>query len=62
MGEISRNDVGIPPEVNTVFDDEKQNRRNDGLFLRKSTPVLITKNRRNVGGNLPKLFRQSSGS
>ena len=26
MGEISRNDVGIPPEVNTNFDNE--NRRN----------------------------------
>ena len=27
MGEISRNDVGIPPEVNTDFDNEKQNRK-----------------------------------
>ena len=49
MGEFSRNDVGIPPEVNTNFDDEKQNRRNDELFLRKSTLILITKYRRNVG-------------
>ena len=24
MGEISRNDVGIPPEVNTNFNNEKQ--------------------------------------
>ena len=30
MGEISRNDVGIPPEVKLFFDDEKQNRKNDG--------------------------------
>lgn len=44
----------------TVFDDEKQNRRNDELFLWKSTLILITKNRRNVGGNLPKLFRYPS--
>ena len=40
----------------TVFDDEKQNRRNDGLSLRKSTLILITKNKRNVGDNLPKLL------
>ena len=52
---------GNPPEVNTVFDDEKQNRRNDELFLRKSTLILITKNKRNVGGNLPKLLRHPSG-
>ena len=56
MGEISRNDVGIPPEVKLFFDDEKWNRRNDGLFLRKSTLILITKNRRDVGGNLSKLL------
>ena len=30
LGEFSRNDVGIPLEVNTDFADEKQNRRNDG--------------------------------
>ena len=28
---------------NCFFDDEKQNRRNDELFLRKSTLILITK-------------------
>ena len=61
LGEFSRNSVGIPPEVNTDFDDEKQNRRNDELFFRKSTLILITKNRRNVEANLPKLYRHSSG-
>ena len=45
----------------TVFDDEKQNRRNDELFLQKSTLILITKNRRSVEANLPKLFRHPSG-
>ena len=30
MGEISRDSVGYPPEVNTVFEHEKWNRRNDG--------------------------------
>ena len=53
---------GIPPEVKLFFDDEKQDRKNDELFLRKSTLILITKNRRNVGGNLTKLLRHSSGS
>ena len=30
LGEISRNDVGIPPEVKLFLEHEKQNRRNDG--------------------------------
>ena len=49
MGENSRDSVGVSSGSQTVFDDEKQNRRNDELFLRKSTLILITKNRRNVG-------------
>ena len=81
IGRIFPKWCGYPPEVNTVFDDEKQNRRNDELFLQKSTLILMmkskteemmsyssgsrtdfnNKNRRNVGGNLPKLLRHSSG-
>ena len=45
MGEISRNDVGIPPEVKLFFDNDKQNRRNDGLFLRKSNWFLKMENK-----------------
>ena len=47
---------GNPPEVKPILMMKNETEEMMWVSLRKSTLILITKNRKNVGGNLSKLL------
>ena len=61
LGEISRNSVGIPPEVKLFLMMKNKTEKMMGYSSGSQTD-FNNKNRRNVGGNLPKLYSHPSGS